>query len=81
MLSAELNKISAQQKNDIKYKNYKKPFKITKLKYIEGNNYRRINNFSEPKNLKNNNLEFPYLTENNNRRIINKRYIIDNQLY
>lgn len=81
MLSAELNNLSVQQKNDIKYKNYKKPIKITKLKYIEGNNYRRINNFSEPKNLKNNNLEFPYLTENNNRRIINKRYIIDNPLF
>ena len=59
ILSAEFNNLSTQQKNDIKYKNYKRPIKITKLKCpeINSNNnnnfFRKINNYSENKNINN----------------------------
>ena len=66
MLSAEFNELSTQQKNDIKYKNYKKPIKLTKLEYPEINNrtniIRKITFFSEKKNKnENNKIEFPLL--------------------
>ena len=66
MLSAEFNELSTQQKNDIKYKNYKKPIKLAKLEYPEINNrtniIRKITFFSEKKNKnENNKIEFPLL--------------------
>ena len=67
ILGAELNDLSASQKNDIKYKKYKLPIKIAKLKCPEifNNNlnfFRKIKNFSESK--KNDNkkdLEIPLI--------------------
>ena len=66
ILGAEFNDLSVEQKNDIKYKKYTKPIKITKLKYPEINNgsnfFRKIGNLSERKSLnKNRYLEFPFL--------------------
>ena len=67
ILGAELNDLSASQKNDIKYKKYKLPIKITKLKCPEifnnnSNFFRKIKNFSDSK--KNDNkkdLEIPLI--------------------
>jgi hypothetical protein len=80
LLSAELNNLSAQQKNDIKYKNYKKPIRITKLKIIEDNNnyYRKLNNLSEQKDINKRILNFPYLGKSLNRRQRSKNQIINN---
>ena len=83
LLSAELNNLSAQQKNDIKYKNYKKPIKITKYNFSEDNNkyYRKINCFSEQKDLNKGILDFPFLGKSINRRQRNKNYLINNSFY
>ena len=80
LLSAELNNLSAQQKNDIKYKSYKKPIRITKLKILDENNnyYRRLNNLSEQKDINKRNLDFPYLGKSLNRRQRSKNQIINN---
>lgn len=68
MLSAEFNELSIQQKNDIKYKNYKKPIKLAKLNYL-GINSRtniigKITFCTEKKNrIENNKIEFPSINK------------------
>ena len=52
ILSAEQKQLSNEQNNDIKYKKYKKPIKLSHLKYPDINNtnfYRKINYSSEAK--------------------------------
>ena len=65
MLSAEFKELSIQQKNDIKYKNYKKNINLAKIEYPEIRNRTRIIrkiNFSEKKNKnENNKIDFPLL--------------------
>ena len=65
MLSAEFKELSIQQKNDIKYKNYKKPINLAKIEYPEisnRTNFIRKINFSEKKSKnENNKIEFPLL--------------------
>ena len=77
MLSAEFNELSTQQKNDIKYKNYKRPIKLAKLEYPEINNrtniIRKITFFSEKKNKnENNKIEFPLLNKLTEEKILPK---------
>ena len=77
MLSAEFNELSIQQKNDIKYKNYKKPIKLAKLEYPEiynrTNVIRKITFFSEKKNKNENNIiEFPLLNKLTEEKILPK---------
>ena len=83
ILSAELNDLSASQKNDIKYKNYKKPIKIRKLKLAErftnSNFSQRIKYYSNKKNINNKkDLDFPFLEKNNHKRPRNKKIMIEN---
>lgn len=76
MLSAEFNELSVQQRNDIKYKNYRKPINYSKIEYPEINN--RINvikkiNFSEKKNKnENNKIEFPLLNRYTEEKFLSK---------
>lgn len=80
ILGADLNDLSAQQKNDIKYKNYKKPIKITKLKYPEISNnysnfYKRIKYFSESrKNHNKNDFEIPLIEKYNDKKRIRNSF-------
>ena len=83
ILSAELNDLSASQKNDIKYKNYKKPIKIRKLKLAEryNNSYfsQRIKYYSNNNHSSNKkDLDFPFLEKNNHKRLRNKKIMIEN---
>ena len=76
ILGAELNKLSTEQKNDIKYKNYKKPVRLASLRYPEISNnsnfFRKINYTSEiKKNRNRNNSQFPLL----------EKYIFNNYRY
>ena len=76
ILGADLNDLSAQQKNDIKYKNYKKPIKITKLKCPQissnsSNFYKRIKNFSESRKFNNKkDIEIPLIEKYNDKKKI-----------
>ena len=85
ILSAELNDLSASQKNDIKYKSYKKPIKIRKLKLSErinnSNFSQRIKYYSNNSNFNNKkDLDFPFLEKNNHKRQRNKKIMIENSL-
>ncbi len=76
MLSAEFRDLSIQQKNDIKYKNYKKPINLSKIEYPEIkskiNIIRKIN-FSEKKNKnENNKIEFPLLNRYTEEKFLSK---------
>lgn len=76
MLSAEFRDLSIQQKNDIKYKNYKKPIKLSKIEYpgikSKINIIRKIN-FSEKKNKnENNKIEFPLLNRYTEEKFLSK---------
>lgn len=76
MLSAEFRDLSIQQKNDIKYKNYKKPINLSKIEYPEIkskiNIIRKIN-FSEKKNKnENNKIEFPFLNRYTEEKFLSK---------
>lgn len=75
MLSAEFNDLSIEQKNDIKYKNYKKPIKVAKLEYPEivnkSNILKKVNYLSEPKNYVGSKYyEFPSLYTFNTEKIV-----------
>lgn len=77
MLSAEFNELTTQQKNDIKYKNYKRPIKLAKLEYPDINNrtdiIRKITFFSEKKNKnENNKIEFPLFNKLAEEKILPK---------
>ena len=83
ILSAELNDLSASQKNDIKYKNYKKPIKIRKLKLAErfnnSNFSQRIKYYSNNSNFNNKkDFDFPFLEKNNHKRQRNKKIMNEN---
>ena len=83
ILSAELNDLSASQKNDIKYKNYKKPIKIRKLKLAErfnnSNFSQRLKYYSNHNSFNNNkDLDFPFLEKNNHKSQRNKKIMIEN---
>lgn len=76
MLSAEFRDLSIQQKNDIKYKNYKKPINLSKIEYPEIkskiNIIRKIT-FSEKKNKnENNKIEFPLLNRYTEEKFLSK---------
>jgi hypothetical protein len=76
MLSAEFKELSIQQKNDIKYKNYKKNINLAKIEYPEIRNRTKIIrkiNFSEKKNKnENNKIEFPLLNRYTEEKFLSK---------
>lgn len=82
ILSAELNNLSAQQKNDIKYKKYRQPIKINKIKCPKISNslnyFRKIQNYSERKSYNNKKyLEFPFIEKYIAKKDSKKDNIID----